>query len=230
MTSKYLLWKSKDVKPREPAPPLTRKEKILNWLYYHKWWLIFGAFFLWAAISLTWDLLGIGRTDPDYTFAYVGEQVIPIEQIEAFENEIAALGTDVNGDGKVKVTLNCYVVDRESEEGIGLYYNYAANVMLVTDISTGMSEFYLTDDPDGLQRGYQIYAYPDGTLPEDGDDTAEGKVIAWSDSPALASASLDQALFGGLSVGRRYYIEEKQIKKHAGAWTLWETILEEADG
>ena len=35
MASEYYKWKYKDVTPDAPPPPLGRKEKALNWLYYH---------------------------------------------------------------------------------------------------------------------------------------------------------------------------------------------------
>ena len=34
MASEYLKWKYRDVKPDEPSPELTGKEKLANWFHY----------------------------------------------------------------------------------------------------------------------------------------------------------------------------------------------------
>ncbi len=33
MASEYLKWKYRDVKPDEPPPPMTRKQRLANWFY-----------------------------------------------------------------------------------------------------------------------------------------------------------------------------------------------------
>ena len=90
MASEYYKWKYKDVTPDAPPPPLGRKEKALNWLYYHKLWLIAGAAVLLVVGTMLWNILGIGQVKPDYVFAYVGKNELPEETAQALTEGLAS--------------------------------------------------------------------------------------------------------------------------------------------
>ena len=105
MASEYLKWKARDEKPAPPPPPMTKQERALNWLHYHRLHLIAAAVVLWIAGSMLWNVLGIGQTKPDYIFAWIGGGELPQEAAAGLETALAALGEDVNGDGKVVVEL-----------------------------------------------------------------------------------------------------------------------------
>ena len=49
MAGEYLKWKARDEKPAPPPKPLTKKEKALNRLHYHRLHLIAAAAVLWIA-------------------------------------------------------------------------------------------------------------------------------------------------------------------------------------
>mgnify|MGYP007056200353 CR=1 FL=1 len=83
MASEYLKWKARDEKPAPPPRELTKKEKIKNWLHYHRLHLIAAAVVLWIAGSMLWNVLGIGQTKPDYVFAYIGRDSLPEDETEA---------------------------------------------------------------------------------------------------------------------------------------------------
>ena len=155
MASEYLKWKDRDVKPDEPPPELTRKEKLANWFHYHKWWIVVWAFLLFSFGSILWNALGIGRVRPDYVFAYVGDAALRSDCAAALERELASLGQDVNGDGKVVAELRQYVSNagQESSED-ALMYGYASDVTLIADITNGDSYFFLMEDPEKFQRAY----------------------------------------------------------------------------
>ena len=95
MASEYLKWKYKDVAPDAPPPPLNGKEKLANWLRYHWLWLLAGAAVLLVAGSMLWNVLGIGQTQPDYTFAYVGKNGLSEAAETALTAALETLGTDV---------------------------------------------------------------------------------------------------------------------------------------
>ena len=222
MASEYYKWKYKDVTPDAPPPPLGRKEKALNWLYYHKLWLIAGAAVLLVVGTMLWNILGIGQVKPDYVFAYVGKNELPEETAQALTEGLASLGQDVNGDGRVKVQLNQYATARSGEPETALYYNYAADSRLLADITARDSYFFLMEDPKAVQQSYQILARWDGAPPEEKDYEAGDKAVRWADCPALAGLDIPEA--EDLFLGRRCFYEEKTAADQGRNEDLW-TIL-----
>ena len=244
MAGEYFRWKYRDVKPDEPPPELTRKEKLANWFHYHKWWIVLWAFLLVSLGSIIWNALGIGQIKPDYVFAYVGSAALPEDCAAALERELAALGEDVNGDGDVIAELRQYVsnANQESSEDT-LMYGYASDVTLIADITNGDSYFFLMEDPANFQRAYQALAGPDGSLPEGEDRSIDGRVFRWSDCPVLSGLELggfeeeylgqsitgdSQELLSGLYFGRRGFYDEKQAAKQGANEVLWELLTEGA--
>ena len=244
MASEYLKWKYRDVKPDEPPPERTRKEKLANWFHYHKWWIVVWALLLFSVGSILWNALGIGKVRPDHVFAYVGSAALPEDCAAALEAALAALGQDVNGDGKVVVELRQYVsnADQESAED-ALMYGYASDVTLIADITNGDSYFFLMEDPAGFQRAWQALAGPDGALPEGENRSIDGRAFRWSDCPVLAGLELggfeesylgqsmtgdNQELLSGLYFGRRGFYDEKQAAKQEANEALWELLTEGA--
>ena len=207
---------------------MTRKEKIRNWLDYNWYWLAIAAVILSIAGSMLWNILGIGKVKPDYIFAYIGQDPIPDEQAGLFEKEIAALGSDVNRDGKITAELRQYAGGSRGGSETALYYSYAADVRLLADISAGESYFFLAEDPAGVQRSYQIFAKNDGSAPEDNDYSAENKVFAWSDCPVLTNLHVDQAAFSDLYLGRRYFTGDT-AQKHEQDSAFWNILTEGAE-
>lgn len=229
MASEYLIQKAKrEAKPPEPEREYTKKEKAKNWLYYNKIWLIIAAVLLWITGSMLWNVLGIGRTEPDIILAYVGNRAISDKDAEKLEQIFASLTEDLNGDGKVSVQLRRYRMNHGGDMETAMYYNYASDTGLIADITAGDSVFFLTEEPAGVQRSYQIFAFPDGTPPADTDYTVDGKVFPWEACPGLASADIPQEVSSGLYIGRRAFYDEKQAALHAGAEALWETITQGA--
>lgn len=224
MASEYLKWKARDEKPAPPPKPLTKKEKALNWLHYHKLHLIAAAVVLWIALSMLWNVLGIGQTKPDYVFAYIGRDVLPEDQAAALESALSALGEDVNGDGKVVAELRQYATDRSGDVETTLYYNSAANTQLLVDITAGDSYFFLAEDPQSVQRSYQIFANLDGTPPADGDYEAADKVFRLGELPTLAELDGLSELY----LGRRCFYDEKQAAAQTTNEAFWNVLTEGA--
>lgn len=188
--------------PRE----YTKKEKLRNWFYYYKWWLAAGIIALFAIGSLLATTLG--RTAPDYSFAYVGSTSLPDACVAALEESLATLGSDLNGDGKVAVSVTQHL----SGDGENMAYGYTSDVALVADMMDGTSYFFLTDDPDYLQGTYRILAHPDGSMPDEEDTDGMSKVLLWSDCPVLAELASGlpeeyRQLLSELYLGRRFYYD-----------------------
>jgi len=235
MASEYLKKKYKDVKPDVPRE-LTEEEKRKNWWYYHKWYVVAGVVLALAAADLVWNFLGRGEPQPDYQIAYVGEGSLPADTAAAIEAGFAGLGEDLNGDGQVLVTLRQYASTPDGDPSAVA----AVQVQLMADVMEQESFFFLLEDPEGFQRNYHTLSRLDGSLPEEGDDSVEGSVLAWKQCPVLAGMELgDYAydLFGGtisgnsqellsrLYIGRRgFWAEAEDAGLQAGYVALWEKL------
>ena len=220
----------------------TKKEKFQNWLYYHKWWLAAGAVILWVIGSMLWNVLGIGQVKPDYRFAYVGSRRLPEETVAVLENALASFGEDVNGDGRVAVSLTQHITAGQ-ENMDNMMYGYAAEVTVLADVTQGESVFFLLEDPVDFQLSFQILAHRDGSAPAEDDFEALDKVFRWADCPALAALALGtyedsyldltetgelQDLLSNLYLGRRYfYIAEQDTHPEANA-RFWQALTEGA--
>lgn len=228
MASEYLKWKYRDVKPNAPPPPKSRKERFINWFHYNKLWIVVWVVMLSVIGSMIWNVLGIGQIKPDYIFAYVGDNQLPEECTAALETELASLGEDVNGDGRVTVEFRQYATNRNGDAETAMYYNYASDVALVADITAGESYFFIVERPADVQVSYQIFAKADGTPPEEKDVEVDDKVFRWGDCPVLAGLAVDQEPLGGLYIGRRCFYNEKQAEDQEANDALWQVITEGA--
>lgn len=238
MASEYLKQKYKDVKPEEKRE-LTPAEQRKNWWYYHKWHIVIGVLLTAMAVSLLTQALGIGRIKPDYQVAYVGTYSLPEETAAALEAGLAALGEDLNGDGRVAVQLNQYPTDY----GMDVEASIAAQTALVADLVSCESYFFLLEDPEGFRTEDQVLRRLDGSLPEDG-SSAEGSYLAWEQCPALAAIELGEYQYnlGGetltasgrelvsrLYIARRGFWTEKTCAYPDGCDALWEKITAGAE-
>lgn len=227
MASEYLKKKYQDVKPDEPPPPLTGKEWWANWFHYNKFWILVWAAILSVVGSIIWNMLGIGRVRPDYIFAYIGSDTLPEECAAALKTELAALGEDVNGDGRVEVELRQYATNRSGGVETTMYYNYAANVTLVADFTAAESYFLIVENPADVQTAYHIFAEADGTPPEDSDYEVDGKVLQWSSCPVLSGLAVDYEPLHEFYIGRRCFYG-KQAEGQEANDAFWQVITEGA--
>lgn len=207
---------------------MTRKEKIQNWFYYNKFWLLTGVILVGILGSVLWDALGIGQTRPDYIVAYIGSKRLSDESAAALEARLEALGQDTNRDGKVSVELRQYITGYTGDLETVLSYNQATEVALVADITKADSYFFLMDDPEKVQKAYQILAESDGTPPLESDYSAEGKAFRLTSCPALADLEAADSIFGSLFLGRRYFYDGKTTESITACAALWDIITEGA--
>lgn len=196
-----------------------------NWLYYHVWWIVAGVLAVIISGSMICNALDIGGAKYDYRFAYVGDNALPTQWVTQLETQIAALGSDINGDGTVTVKITQYVVGTSSGSEEALYGN-TAEVALLTDITEGESYFFLTDEPEGFQRQYQLLAHMDGSPSADDDFGVWDKVYAWEDCPVLVSlVSQTSGEYSdvpqGLYFGRRCYPDPRMNSNREENAALW---------
>lgn len=210
-----------------------------NWWYYYKWHVICGVVLLGIIINLVGSYLGLWTKTPDFQVAYVGRTQLPADTVTALEQALASLASDFNGDGKIIVKINQYISSTGNADPDSFYYEYAAEISLIADISDCVSYFFLMDDPDQFQRDFQLLACPDGSCPNDTDYSTEDKVIPWEACPLLAEMELgsystsvlgkavsgnNQELLSGLFIGRRCFFTEDKTKHADACNDLWNTL------
>ncbi len=89
-------------------------KKIENFFYHYKWHVIVIGFFAIVIISGVFQMLG--KTEPDAIVSYGGPYAMNSEEKADIQKALsAALGKDLNGDGKKIVTVNQYQVCTEEE-------------------------------------------------------------------------------------------------------------------
>lgn len=237
MASEYLKWKYRDVKPREKVK-LTPAEKRKNWWHYHKWHLLIGVVLAGICVNLVCHALGVGQVRPDYRFAYVGTDALPEDTAAALEAGLAAFGADENGDGRVVVSLRQYsLYSSDPQAAMG------AQVQLMADLTERESCFFLLEDPDRFQRDYRSLCKLDGSLPGEGDYSADGTYLPWSGCPVLAGMELgdysynllggtvngaSSELLAGLCIARRGFWTGEACKHPDGCDALWDKLTEGA--
>lgn len=245
MASEYLKWKYRDVKPDEPVR-LTRKEQLLNWWHYHKWYVLIGVLLAGIAVSLVRSALHIGEVQPDYRFAYVGSDPLPADTAAALETALAQYGEDCNGDGRVVVRLRQYsgTGNVQTSNSDTAYYAYASQITLMADLEDCESYFFILQDYETFQANYAILRHLDGTLPETGPVGDDAPVaVQWADCPVLSGLELgayseaigeevrsgdSQALLSGFYFARRGFWTDKTVDNAEGCDALWDVLTKGA--
>ena len=220
----------------------TRRQRLENWFYYHKLWVLIGLVILWVVGSMLWNVLGIGQTEPDVRILYVGSRQLPQDCVRSPEQALAALAEDSNGDGTVTAVVTQCVTTSDGALDNQLY-GYGAEITVLADITEGESHFFLLEDPVDFQLSFQILANLDGSAPAEDDFKATDKVYRWADCPALASLELGtyedrylditetgevQDLLKDLYLGRRYFLDPDQQENPEADNNFWQAITEGA--
>lgn len=240
MASEYLKKKYRDVKPAEKVE-LTPAEKRRNWWDYHKGWILLGVVLAFGAAWLIHDIFF--RPMPDYQIGYVSRSSPPAEVMNRLQEQLEALGEDVNGDGQVLVEILTYTLSFD-QQGMTDVENVASGITRLTvDLTTGGVYLLLLDDPEGFQARMGALCCLDGsTPPEDSAYSSEnwrGMVYAWEDCPVLAGLELGtyvrfldpeereldgQQAMDGVYVGRRVLYDENRRTAFAADERLWQSI------
>ena len=92
-----------DLQKAEELRPKTFKEKTANFWYHYKW-VVLGIVLI-AVIAVVLFTQLFTRKTADYTVCVVTKQELSRQAVEHLEREFAACGKDLNGDGKVMVTV-----------------------------------------------------------------------------------------------------------------------------
>lgn len=224
---------------REPKQ-YTRKEKIINWFDYNKWWVLIGIVAVILLITQITQMVDNHRNRSDIQFAYLSTSILDNETVEAFVTEMEKIAPDANGDGRVIVELNQYIYNGEI---IDYAQNQNIEARLAGDLQLGKNFFLLSDNPEEFQRVYQFYAFLDGSMPNESDYSIDGKVIPLMDCPVVAetdfgtyvksnsrgSVTLDNnEILGRLYLGRRCTYNDTTVKYQQTCFEFWDELTQGA--
>lgn len=212
-----------------------------NWWYYYKWYVVCGTILILILINLISNAFGWFRKSPDIQIAYIGETRLPKDTVAALENIFASLAGDYNHDGEIKIQVNQFVSGSPDEtDADAISYKQASTIALMGDINDCESYFFLMENPEDVQKEFQVLAMPDGSCPADTDFSIENKVFPWKGCKVLSEKSLgnytttlfgqtesgsNQELLEKLYLGRRCFYNKKHSKYADECSELWNKLL-----
>ncbi len=235
----YLLHGNEDTIHREPveAKPQTPKSKWENFWYYHKWHVVAGVFILFVVLFTVYDFRS--RENPDYEIGLITQESYPADVTDALEAQLAQYGTDLNGDGKVTVHVNPYVVGNigTSSGAEDPKLEMAGYVKITSDLSNGTSMIFVTDDASFAkeQEAFQLYSYLDGSKPAEGAKDYDRMRVALKDCGGLANIKTvgedgkTQNVFDNLSISMRAFkgTQLEQQKDKAAYYAASKKLFDE---
>ena len=121
----------------KPEAPKTPRGKIENFWYHYKWHTI--AIFA-AAVILS-VMIGqlVTRDNPDYMVILATQTFVPDAAKDKISSELQKYGRDIDGDGKIEVTIDSISLANDSQLG-------SANQMkFITHLSAVDVMFYIMD-------------------------------------------------------------------------------------
>ena len=185
--------KPEDVQPDAPPREMTPKEKRENFWFYHKWHVIGGAVACVVVFSLIWEI--VSQVKPDYTIGLLSSNGVPAGIGEVLGEQLTPYFDDRNGDGKVVVRVMEYTVARgETLNGIDPNVQMANTTKLMGDLDAGDSMLFLTDDLEYFEESYLLFAYNDGSVPEEDVQPDYSRMgVRWGDCPTLTALELGSA-------------------------------------
>lgn len=218
-------------------------KKARTWFHYHRLLLVVAALTL---VILGYFISFYTRKDPepDYRIAVISTIAIPEDTADSLQKELTAYGTDQNGDGKVLIQLNRYVVDLSENEDADLASSATGKIQLSSDLqSDECSSIFLTVDPESLEKSTGLLLNLDGTLPDKAAASSaedwQNMCLSWNSCPVLSSLNLgqytgytvldkdtgsSQEVMSDFYICRRNLETEEQKANNKGADELWEAL------
>ena len=222
MASEYLKWKYRDVRP-DPVRVMTRRERAANWWHYHRWGLLAGALVLLALGDILFHALGFGRIEPDYQLAFVVDAMPEEGLLQDLAGALEGLGEDLNGDGRVTLRINAYIIPPAAGDGDAARYAAATQARLMADLEACDSYFFICDDPETLHENYDILADARGDIAGPGEAIDARR---WEDCPVLSALDVNQAQMAGLYLARRGFWGDRVCRYRAGCDDLFDKLTE----
>lgn len=211
-----------------------------NWWHYHKWYVICGTIFIMIVIHLIGNAFGWLKKAPDVQIAYIGETGLPEDTVTALKDAFASFAGDYNHDGEILIQINQFINGNPNDtDADTASYRQASMISLMGDINDCESYFFLMENPDDIQKEFQVLAMPDGSCPDEKDFSTENKVFQWESCKLLSGLNLgtytttllgqtesgsNQELLSSLYLGRRCFYDERCTDYTDECSQLWDTL------
>lgn len=181
-----------ELKPEEKiAAPVTPKGWLENFWYHHKWAFLGGLFALVVGVVLVVQL--VTRDLPDYHILLMTKQTYIDTDVQALEHTLAAYGKDLDGDGKVEVSIqNCRIAKDTNQQ-----YNSGFQ-MVQAHLMAGDVLFFVWDESaynmfmDGLDNVLEEGVTFLTPLPATAGVEQEGLLYNWSGHPCRDNVALQR--------------------------------------
>lgn len=202
----------------------TKKSKWDNFWFYHKWHVIIAVIVVAIAVAFIHDM--VSKVNPDYQIALMTQKAYPAEITDALQTEIAKYGKDLNGDGKVVVQINNYVIAQGSDTNkVDANQQMASVTRLTADISSGQSMIFLCDDANfkNQEKSNSLFSYLDGAAPKAGATDYDKMRVSWDQCNKLTNLKINvqglsqndaQKLLSQLSISMRVNPSDSKQKDY----------------
>ena len=200
--------KPEDLLPDQP-PELTPAQQRANWWHYHWYYVVLIAA---ALLAVGYTVAVVSRTDPDTAF------------LSQLETQLEALAGDVNGDGKVKVTVKgiWLALDFETQDAALQRLMQSSEDKLNSDFYLCESALFIVDDPTAMEQRYGCFQTLDGTDPEEGDVLSVADFALPLQDTALANVQNESST---LWYAARRLNEGMDADAAAALNALWERLM-----
>lgn len=167
--------------------PKSPKSKWENFWYYHKFHLLIALLVIALAAGVIYELTS--KEEPDYQIALLTQTSYPEALTAALEQQIAQYGEDLNGDGRVLVSINSYlIVMEEGKQVSDPSLQMTSVARFLSDLELGSSVIYLTDETSFRlhQQTRGLFSNVDGSVSPTGSEEESAMWIPWKECRPLS--------------------------------------------
>ncbi|MBQ8177344.1 MAG: hypothetical protein IJ035_09970 [Oscillospiraceae bacterium] len=151
-------------------------EKISNFFYHNKIYIIAGAAIVAIAAFLIYDL--VTTVKPDVAVLFIADDTQVQFLAEDMEDVLAKYAQDYNGDGKIKIRVSYTPASPDLDEMSSMYYHGGDQVKLSAEFMGSDTIMVIGDDPSfeviGITPGDGVFADLNEYFPDDENVTEMG--------------------------------------------------------
>lgn len=96
-----------------PCPKMTPLQRIVNFWYYYKWFVLVGIVFL--ALIVIATVQYFKKDEPDIAILYAGPTILSDEACDQMTQSCENLIFDLNADGTVSVSMKAFVLNANED-------------------------------------------------------------------------------------------------------------------
>lgn len=188
-------------------------KRLENFWYYYKWHVLIGIGALLLIATLASNFIK-AQHKPDYTVGLLTRESVSGALIDDLEAQLSTVLDDRNGDGTCEVEIMPYVLEHGSSEerSTDSYFNQSSSIVqFMGDYQTYRCMLYLCNDVAYFEELFDVFAYNDGSAPEEGNVDYEALGLAWGDSDVLSNLDLAPFRLNGETVDAELFMRNFKL-------------------